>query len=98
MNEQGTPLIGGHDATFFGAVGWPATVPDHVSLWGSLIQFRHKFDQYVNLRPFRLMPGMASPLAGPKPGAIEFYVVRENTERNIPPSAGAPSPVPTAKS
>ncbi|QIG78768.1 tartrate dehydrogenase [Stakelama tenebrarum] len=72
--------IGGHDAIFFGAVGWPETVPDHVSLWGSLIQFRREFDQYVNLRPVRLMPGVPSPLANRKPGEIDFYVVRENTE------------------
>lgn len=72
--------IGGHDAIFFGAVGWPETVPDHVSLWGSLIQFRREFDQYVNLRPVRLMPGVRSPLAGREPGDIDFYVVRENTE------------------
>lgn len=72
--------IGGHDAIFFGAVGWPETVPDHVSLWGSLIQFRREFDQYVNLRPVRLMPGVPSPLAGREPGDIDFYVVRENTE------------------
>jgi len=72
--------IGGHDAIFFGAVGWPETVPDHVSLWGSLIQFRREFDQYVNLRPVKLMPGVPTPLAGRKPGDIDFYVVRENTE------------------
>ncbi|MDX3906844.1 MAG: tartrate dehydrogenase [Pigmentiphaga sp.] len=72
--------IGGHDAIFFGAVGWPATVPDHVSLWGSLLKFRREFDQYVNLRPVRLMPGIPSPLANRKPGDIDFYVVRENTE------------------
>ncbi|MFW5832749.1 MAG: tartrate dehydrogenase [Pseudomonadota bacterium] len=68
------------DAIFFGAVGWPATVPDHVSLWGSLLQFRRAFDQYVNLRPVRLMPGVPSPLANRQPGEIDFYVVRENTE------------------
>jgi tartrate dehydrogenase/decarboxylase/D-malate dehydrogenase len=68
------------DAIFFGAVGWPAKVPDHVSLWGSLLQFRRAFDQYVNLRPVRLMPGIQSPLAGRRPGEIDFYVVRENTE------------------
>ena len=70
----------GTDAIFFGAVGWPATVPDHVSLWGSLLRFRREFDQYVNLRPVRLMPGIPSPLAGRNPGDIDFYVVRENTE------------------
>jgi tartrate dehydrogenase/decarboxylase / D-malate dehydrogenase len=72
--------IGSHDAIFFGAVGWPQLVPDHVSLWGSLLQFRREFDQYVNLRPVRLMPGVPSPLANRKPGDIDFYVVRENTE------------------
>ncbi|SPA39388.1 tartrate dehydrogenase [Cupriavidus taiwanensis] len=69
-----------YDAIYFGAVGWPDTVPDHVSLWGSLLQFRRSFDQYVNLRPVRLMPGIRSPLAGRQPGDIDFYVVRENTE------------------
>ncbi|MCU0869984.1 MAG: tartrate dehydrogenase [Burkholderiales bacterium] len=72
--------IGGHDAIFFGACGWPATVADHVSLWGSLIQFRRGFDQYVNLRPVRLMPGVKCPLAGRQVGDIDYLVVRENTE------------------
>jgi tartrate dehydrogenase/decarboxylase/D-malate dehydrogenase len=72
--------IGRHDAIFYGAVGWPATVPDHISLWGSLIRFRRDFDQYVNLRPVRLMPGVPCPLAGRRPGEIDFLVVRENTE------------------
>lgn len=61
-------------------MGWPATVPDHVSLWGSLLKFRRDFDQYVNLRPVRLMPGVPCPLAGREPGDIDFFVVRENTE------------------
>lgn len=74
--EQLSPF----DAIYFGAVGWPDVVPDHVSLWGSLIQFRRRFDQYVNMRPCRLMPGVASPLAGRSPGEIDFTVVRENTE------------------
>ncbi|OUE37507.1 tartrate dehydrogenase [Billgrantia desiderata SP1] len=68
------------DAIFYGAVGWPDTVPDHVSLWGSLLQFRRQFDQYINLRPCKLLPGIKSPLADRKPGDIDFYVVRENTE------------------
>ncbi|MGM0521467.1 MAG: tartrate dehydrogenase [Pseudomonadota bacterium] len=68
------------DALFYGAVGWPDTVPDHISLWGSLLQFRRQFDQYINLRPCKLMPGIKSPLAGREPGDIDFYVVRENTE------------------
>jgi len=72
--------IGGHDCLFFGATGWPAKVKDHVSLWDSLIKFRRDFDQYVNLRPVRLMPGVKCPLADRKPGDIDFFVVRENTE------------------
>ncbi|MGQ4879409.1 tartrate dehydrogenase [Billgrantia sp. LNSP4103-1] len=68
------------DAIFYGAVGWPDTVPDHISLWGSLLQFRRQFDQYINLRPCKLLPGVRSPLADRKPGDIDFYVVRENTE------------------
>jgi tartrate dehydrogenase/decarboxylase/D-malate dehydrogenase len=80
MPDDWKSQIGGHDAIFFGAVGWPAKVPDHISLWGSLIKFRREFEQYVNLRPVRLMPGIQGPLAGRKPGDIDFYVVRENTE------------------
>jgi len=68
------------DAIYFGAVGWPATVPDHVSLWGSLLKFRREFDQYINLRPVRLFEGVPSPLAHRKPGDIDFHIVRENTE------------------
>ena len=77
--------IGGHDAIFFGAVGWPQKIPDHVSLWGSLLKFRREFDQYVNLRPARLMPGVRSPLVDRDgralaPGDIDMLIVRENTE------------------
>ena len=80
MPEDWKAQIGGHDAIFFGAVGWPAKVPDHVSLWGSLVTWRREFDQYVNLRPVRLMPGVPCPLAGRSAGDIDFFVVRENTE------------------
>jgi tartrate dehydrogenase/decarboxylase / D-malate dehydrogenase len=80
MPQDWKQQIGGHDAIFFGAVGWPAKVPDHVSLWGSLVTWRREFDQYVNLRPVRLMPGVPCPLVNRKPGDIDFYVVRENTE------------------
>ena len=77
--------IGGHDAIFFGAVGWPDKVPDHISLWGSLLMFRREFDQYINLRPPRLMPGIVAPVVrkdgSPRaPGEIDMYIVRENTE------------------
>ncbi|MEN9317249.1 MAG: hypothetical protein RIS35_3642 [Pseudomonadota bacterium] len=68
------------DAILFGAVGWPASVPDHVSLWGSLLKFRREFDQYINLRPARLFDGVPCPLAGRKAGDIDFLIVRENTE------------------
>jgi tartrate dehydrogenase/decarboxylase/D-malate dehydrogenase len=80
MPDNWKDQIGHHDAIYFGAVGWPDIVPDHISLWGSLLKFRREFDQYVNLRPCRLMPGIPSPLANRKAGDIDFYVVRENTE------------------
>ena len=80
MPDDWKDQIGGHDAIYFGATGMPALVPDHLSLWGSLIKFRREFDLYVNLRPVRLLPGIASPLAGRKPGDIDYFVVRENTE------------------
>ena len=80
MPDDWRERIGDVDAIFFGAVGWPDTVPDHISLWQSLLQFRREYDQYVNLRPVRLMPGVPSPLAGREPGDIDFWVVRENTE------------------
>jgi tartrate dehydrogenase/decarboxylase/D-malate dehydrogenase len=80
MPEDWKAQLAGIDAIYFGAVGWPAKVPDHVSLWGSLLKFRREFDQYVNLRPVRLFEGVPCPLAGRKPGDIDYLVVRENTE------------------
>ncbi|HFZ1292675.1 TPA: isocitrate/isopropylmalate family dehydrogenase, partial [Klebsiella pneumoniae] len=80
MPDDWREQLQGFDAIYFGAVGWPDTVPDHISLWGSLLKFRREFDQYVNLRPVRLFPGVPCPLAGKKAGDIDFYVVRENTE------------------
>lgn len=80
MPEDWKAQIETHDAIYFGAVGMPERVPDHISLWGSLILFRREFDQYANLRPVRLMPGVKCPLADRKPGDIDFWVVRENTE------------------
>ena len=78
-------LIRGHDAIYFGAVGWPEKILDHVSLWGSLLLFRREFDQYVNLRPARLMPGIIAPVvrrdgSRRSPGEIDMFIVRENTE------------------
>ena len=79
MPPDGLDQLRQHDAIFLGAVGWP-TVPDHVSLWGLLIPIRRTFDQYVNIRPCKLMPGVATPLARRTPAEIDFFVVRENTE------------------
>ena len=85
MPDDWKDQIGGHDAIYFGAVGWPDKIPDHVSLWGSLLLFRREFDQYINLRPARLMPGIIAPVVRkdgtPRaPGEIDMYIVRENTE------------------
>jgi len=80
MPEDWKNRVGRHDAIFFGAVGWPEKIPDHISLWGSLILFRREFDQYASVRPVKLIPGITPPLAGRKPGDIDFVVVRENTE------------------
>jgi len=78
--EDAPDILRAFDAIYFGAVGNPAIVPDHVSAWGLLINFRRWFDLYVNLRPVRLFEGIAPPLAGRKPGDIDYLVVRENTE------------------
>ena len=79
MPEDGLDQIRQHDAIFLGAVGFPG-VPDHISLWGLLIPIRRGFQQYANIRPVRLMPGIQSPLRGREAGDIDFVVVRENTE------------------
>jgi tartrate dehydrogenase/decarboxylase/D-malate dehydrogenase len=79
MPEDGLQQLAGFDGIYLGAVGFPG-VPDHVSLWGLLIPIRRDFRQYVNLRPVRLMPGVASPLVGRKPGDIDMMIVRENNE------------------
>jgi tartrate dehydrogenase/decarboxylase/D-malate dehydrogenase len=80
MPDDWKAQLSSMDAIYFGAVGWPETVPDHISLWGSLLKFRREFDQYINLRPVRLFEGVPCPLANRKPGDIDFFVVRENTE------------------
>ena len=80
MPEDGLEQIRRHEAIFLGAVGLPALVPDHISLWGLLIKLRRSFEQYANIRPVRLMPGIRSPLADRVPGDIDFIVVRENNE------------------
>src|SRR5512136_1545422 len=79
MPEDGIEQLRPFDAILLGAVGAPQ-VPDHVSLWGLLIPIRRTFDQYVNLRPVRLLPGIRSPLAGRTGKDIDFVIIRENTE------------------
>ena len=78
--EDAPQILRQFDAVFFGAVGNPALVPDHIAVWGLLIDFRRFFDLYVNLRPVRLFDGLPCPLAGRKRGDIDYYVLRENTE------------------
>ena len=79
MPTDGLDRLGDFDAIVLGAVG-DRNVPDHISLWGLLIPIRRHFQQYVNLRPVRLLPGIRSPLAGRKAEDIDFYIVRENNE------------------
>ncbi len=79
MPDDGIEQLKDSDAIYLGAVGFPG-VPDHISLWGLLIPIRRSFDQYINLRPIRLLKGVSSPLAGRTAEDIDFYVVRENSE------------------
>ncbi|WP_258341146.1 tartrate dehydrogenase [Saccharopolyspora gregorii] len=79
MPADGIDRLRDHDSILLGAVGYPG-VPDHVSLWGLLLPIRREFDQYVNLRPVRLLPGVTPPVRDKAPGDIDFWVVRENTE------------------
>lgn len=79
MPEDGLKQIAGHDAVFLGAVGHP-DVADHVSLWGLLIPMRRQFEQYVNKRPVRLLPGVSSPLKNRGPEDIDMIILRENCE------------------
>jgi len=79
MPADGLDRLRDFDAIYLGAVGYPG-VPDHVSLWGLLIPIRRTFDQYVNLRPCRIMPGLRSPLADTEGRKIDFWIVRENVE------------------
>jgi len=79
MPDDGIERLRDSDAIFLGAVGFPG-VPDHISLWNLLIPIRREFDQYVNLRPVRLLPGVPCPLANAHARKIDFWIVRENTE------------------
>jgi len=79
MPDDGIEQLKGFDAIYLGAVGYPG-VPDHVSLWGLLIPIRRHMNQYINLRPVRLMPGIRTPLRDRGAEDIDFWVVRENVE------------------
>ena len=79
MDADALDRLRDSDAIYLGAIGFPG-VPDHVSLWEMLLPIRQQFDLYVNLRPIRLLPGIAGPLAGRTPEDIDFVCVRENTE------------------
>ena len=79
MPTEGIEQLKAHDAIYLGAVGFPG-VPDHVSLWGLLIPIRREMRQYINLRPVRLLEGIATPLRDRRPEEIDFIVVRENNE------------------
>ena len=79
MDERGMETLAGFDAIYLGAIGAP-TVPDHVAVWDLILPIRQRFDQYVNLRPMRLLPGLTSPLAGRDAADIDMICVRENSE------------------
>lgn len=88
MPDNWAEVLQEYDSIYFGAVGDPVNVPDHLAVWGSVIKIRRVFDQYVNLRPCRLMPGIRSPLVDRFSGDIDFYIVRENTEGEYSNSGG----------
>ncbi|WP_284262273.1 tartrate dehydrogenase [Roseicyclus amphidinii] len=79
MPADGPEQLKGHDAIYFGAVGAP-DVPDHITLWGLRLPICQGFDQYANVRPTRILPGIKAPLAGVGPGDLDWVIVRENSE------------------
>lgn len=79
MPDDGIETLKAYDAIFFGAVGAP-DVPDHITLWGLRLPICQGFDQYANVRPTRILPGIVSPLAGVGPGDLDWVIVRENSE------------------
>lgn len=79
MDADGLKKLADFDAIFLGAVGFP-NVPDHVSLWGLLLPIRQGFDQYINLRPIKLLDGIQGPLRDKTPADIDMLFIRENTE------------------
>jgi tartrate dehydrogenase/decarboxylase/D-malate dehydrogenase len=79
MAEDGFDRLQEFDAIYLGAIGDPS-VPDHIAVWQLILPIRQRFDQYVNLRPMRLVPGVTTPLAGRLPADIDMICVRENSE------------------
>lgn len=80
MPVDALKILSDFDAIYFGAIGMPAVIPDHVTLWEFILPLRQGFDQYVNYRPTHLLKGMISPLRDKGPEDIDFVVIRENTE------------------
>ncbi|KAI5381150.1 putative tartrate dehydrogenase/decarboxylase [Alternaria alternata] len=79
MPPDGLEQLKAYDAIYFGAVGWP-NVPDHISLWSLILPIRKSLNQYVNVRPTRILPGTTSPLSNCKPGDLDWMIIRENSE------------------
>lgn len=79
MPEDGLDQLRPFDAIYFGAVGAP-DVPDHISLWGLRLPICQGFDQYANVRPTRILPGIRAPLRDAGPGDLDWVIVRENSE------------------
>ncbi len=80
MPVDALKILSDFDAIYFGAIGLPGVIPDHITLWEFILPLRQGFDQYINYRPSKLMPGLLSPLRDKGPRDIDFVVVRENTE------------------
>jgi tartrate dehydrogenase/decarboxylase/D-malate dehydrogenase len=87
MDADGFDQLARFDAIYFGAVGH-AAVPDHVSVWELILPIRQRFDQYVNLRPMKLLAGVPCPLAGRTAADIDMICVRENSEGEYAGSGG----------
>ena len=98
MPEDWKAKIGKHDAIYFGAVGWPAKIPDHISLWGSLDKIPARVRPVRQSAPGAADARRAVAMANRKPGDIDFWVVRENTEGEYSSVGGGCSPIPTVNS
>ncbi len=80
MPAEALEILQRYDALYFGAIGLPGSVPDHVTLWEFLLPIRKGFQQFINIRPCHLLPGLKSPLRDKGPQEIDFICVRENSE------------------